>query len=615
MSGILGIADFSGEPVDGAQLRDLTDQLKFRGPDHQQVWHDGAVGFGHARLASTVESGNDHQPLSVGSDVWIVADARIDDQATLIHALRSQGTVIEKGVSDAELILRAYLVWGADCVEHLMGDFVFGIWDARQRRLMLARDHFGVAPMYYARLGSRVIFGNTLDVLRKYPGIRDDLNEEAIGDYLLFGYSIDLNNTFFTQIRALPPASRIVWDNGNDARPQRYWSLPEPDSYHRIRSVADYGAEFKAVFTDAVRDRLRSRRAAISLSGGLDSGAVAAIAGALLREGSSRTELHAYSSGHDWMVPETERYYAGLTANASGIPTTYISIEQSVFDGKSLWRSIPEPRLNGARRSSYTEINRQMAVNGEPVLFTGMGGDGIVGPSPVDWRKYFQSGSLKATAQALMFYSREQRWLPVNRILATMMRPVRSRAPDLTDLSRLDPDFVRRANLPARVEKMRLLKAQWRTEQQRMAYDPFWNAVISQGDGEYTKRPAKTYHPFFDLRVLQFATRTSPLPWFVDKLLLREAMRGILPETIRKRRKTKGRLSALRALVPHGMYAEAEEWAKIPALSRYINQQQLLQHLASIREGKPRSNDRRVNGLKEIELPLCLGFWFKSAFS
>ena len=209
---------------------------------------------------------------------WIVADARIDDQATLIHGLRSQGTVIAKGVSDAELILRAYLVWGADCVEHLMGDFAFAIWDARQRQLMLARDHFGVAPMYYARLGDRIVFANTLDVLRKYPGIRDDLNEEAIGDYLLFGFSIERNHTFFTQIKALPPASRIVWDNGKETNPRRYWSLPESDSYHRIRSVADYAAEFKAVFTEAVRDRLLAPRAAISLSGGLDSGAVAAIA-------------------------------------------------------------------------------------------------------------------------------------------------------------------------------------------------------------------------------------------------------------------------------------------------------------------------------------------------
>ena len=614
MSGIVGVVDFGGQPIDGALLHDLTDRLKFRGPDHQQIWHDGAVGFAHARLATTFDSENDHQPISVGSDVWIVADARIDDQTTLIHALRSQGTVIEKGASDAELILRAYLVWGPDCIEHLIGDFAFGIWDARQRRLMLARDHFGVAPMYYARLGDRVVFGNTLDVLRKYPGIGDELSEEAIGDYLLFGYSIDLNNTFFTQIRSLPPASRIVWDNGNQTGPQRYWSLPEADNYHRIRSVADYRAEFNVVFTAAVRDRLRGPRAAISLSGGLDSGAVAAVAAALLRDGLSRTELHAYSAGYDWMVPETERHYASLTANASNIPTTYISIEQSAAS-QPRWRSIPEPRLGGSRRNAYGEIHRQITEAGERVLLSGLGGDGVVGPSPVHWRKFIGAGSLMASVEALIAYSREQRWFPLNRLLATVVRSMRNRSQDnLTDFAWLNTDFVRRANLPGRVEQMLSMRSGWRTEQQRVAYDPFWTAVISLGDPEFTKIPAKSYHPFLDLRVLEFASRTPPLPWFVDKILLREAMRGILPEMVRKRQKITTPPSAIRLITARGFYADGEELAKVKMLSRYLYEKRLLDNLSST--SRPKAGKRvPSNRFREIELPLCLGFWLKSAFS
>ena len=614
MSGIVGVVDFGGQPVDGVLLRDLTDRLKFRGPDHQQIWHDGAVGLGHTRLATTFDSDNDHQPLSVGSDVWIVADARIDDQATLLHALRSQGTVIESGASDAELILRAYLAWDADCVEHLIGDFSFGIWDARQRRLMLARDHFGVAPMYFARLGDRIVFGNTLDVIRKYPGIGDDLNEEAIGDYLLFGYSIDLNNTFFTQVRSLPPASRIVWDNGNQTGPQRYWSLPEADNYHRIRSVADYRAEFNAVFTAAVRDRLRGPRAAISLSGGLDSGAVAAIAAALLREGSSRTELHAYSGGYDWMVPETERHYASLTARTSGIPTTYISIEQSAAKQTSRWRSIPEPRLGASRRNTYGEIYRQMTGAGERVLFSGLGGDGLVGPSPVQWRKFIRSGSLIASVEALMVYSREQRWFPMNRLLGTVM-PRQSRFTKLTDFGWLDAGFVRRADLPGRVEKISALRSGWRTEQQRVAYDPFWTAAISLGDPEFTKLPVKCYHPFLDLRLLQFAIRTPSVPWFVDKILLREAMRGILPETIRKRPKVTALGLTSRFIIDQGFYDESEDLAKVPALAKYVMEKRLLQGLASITERRGAHRNTPGNPSTEIELPLCLGFWLKSAFS
>jgi asparagine synthase (glutamine-hydrolysing) len=613
MSGIVGIVDFGGEPIDATILRSLTDQMTFRGPDGQQVWHDGAVGFGHALLANTFESEHDHQPLTLGNDIWIVADARIDDQATLIEAIRSHGTVIANGACDAELILRAYHIWGIDCVEHLIGDFAFGIWDARKRRLMLARDHFGVTPLYYAQIGNRLVFGNALEVVRKCPGIRNDLNETAVGDYLLFSYSIDLENTFFAQVRSLPPANRIVWNDGIETPCQRYWSLPAADNYHHVKSPAEYGALFRAILTAAVRDRMRAPRAAIALSGGLDSGAVAAIAASLRREGSSRTELHSYSSGHDWMVPETERYYAGLTAGAAGIRATYISIEQSVFNSKSRWKSVPEPRLIGGRRSSYDEIHRQMAEADERVLLTGVGGDALLGPSLVDWRKFFRSGSLVPSAQALMTYSREQRWLPANRILETM-RPRRSSPSAPDDFSWLEPDFVRRADLRGRVAKMSSLQSQWKTKQQRLAYDPFWTAVVSQGDPEFTGIPAKSYHPIFDVRVLRFATGVSPLPWCVDKLLLREAMRGLLPEAVRRRRKTSPTLGTSRILLSHNSYRGGEDLAKFPPLLSYVKETRLLQNLATMRDGTAHDRERRLDVSKELERPLSLGFWLKSVF-
>ncbi|HLI81021.1 MAG TPA: asparagine synthase-related protein [Candidatus Binataceae bacterium] len=613
MSGIFGIVDFGGESVDGTMLRELTEQMAFRGPDRRQIRHEGPVGFGHALLANTFESEHDHQPLSLQNDVWIVADARIDDQSTLIDALRSREAIVLDGACDAELILRAYHVWGVDCVEHLMGDFAFAIWDAPHRRLMLARDHFGVTPMYYARLKDRIVFGNTLEVVRKYPGLRDDLNDEAVGDYLLFSYSIDPENTFFSQVRSVPPASRIVWNDGVQSPPQRYWSLREADSYHRVQSAAEYGLEFRTVLTASVRDRLHAPRAAISLSGGLDSGAVAAIAASLQRDGSSRTELHSYSSGHDWMVPETERYYASLTAGAAGIKSTYISIEQSVFNAKSRWRPVPEPRLNGGRRSSYDEISRQMAEAGERVLLTGVGGDALLGPSTVDWSKFFHGESLNPSALALITYAREQRWLPVNRILQTM-RARHDSSPTSNDFSWLQPDFVRRANLRDRVARLSSLRSDWKSPRHRLAYDPFWTALLSQGDAEFTGIAAKSYHPMFDLRVLEFVMSVSPLPWFVDKLLMREAMRDLLPEAVRKRHKTSPTRAAARVLQGHTAYRSGEDLAKLGRLSMYIDEAKLLRNLAAMRDGKHRETPR-INVSKEIERPLSLGFWLKSIFS
>jgi asparagine synthase (glutamine-hydrolysing) len=467
--------------------------------------------------------------------------------------------------------------------------------------------------MYFARVGTRVIFGNTLEVVRKYPGIGGELNEEAIGDYLLFGHSMDLGNTFFSQVHSLPPARRMVWNDGIETASQRYWSLPEPDRYHSIRTPAEYAFEFRKVFGAAVRDRMRAAHAGIALSGGLDSGAVAAVAASSRREGLARTELHAYCSGHDWMVPETERHYASLTAGATGIPTTYISIEQSVFDGKSLWRTAPEPRLNAVRRNSYNEIYRQMTAAGQRALFTGLGGDGVFGPALLDWRKFLQSGSIAASARALVAYCAELRVLPLRKIGATMLRrPVR-RESEVTDFSWLAPDFVRRADLPGRVRMISRLRSEWTTEQHRIAYDPFWTAALSLGDPEFSRIPAKCLQPFFDLRVVQFAVHIPPLPWLIDKLLLREATRGLLPETIRRRRKIRGTGRAIRPLVKYGLYSEAENLAKHDALSHYIDQPRLLRNIATL--GDLENKNRPSNGYREIELPLSVGFWLKSASS
>jgi asparagine synthase (glutamine-hydrolysing) len=311
------------------------------------------------------------------------------------------------------------------------------------------------------------------------------------------------------------------------------------------------------------------------------------------------------------MVPETERYYASCTANAAGIPGSYISIERSVFDGKSRRRSIPEPRLTAGRRSAYDEMHRQMAEAGQQALLSGVGGDVLLGATPVNWRKFIDSDSISSSAQALMIYAREQRWLPVNRILATI-RSSRNSASPSTDFGWLAPDFVRRADLRGRMARMASLRSQWRTEQERIAYDPFWTAVVSQGDPEFTKIAAKSSHPFFDVRLLRFATGISPLPWFVDKLLLREAMRGLLPEIVRKRQKTSPTLATSRVLLSRTSYGSGEDSANWSSLSTYVDESRLRRNLTSVNERSARSGARRLDIAKEIDRPISLAFWLKS---
>src|SRR5262249_53876208 len=129
MSGFVVVFNLDGAPVSPQLMREMTDYMDFRGPDAREVWIDGQVGMGHAMLRTTFESRFERQPFSLDDQIWIAADARVDDRAELIRRL----AVEERGLRDApdnELILHAYHAWGEDCVDHLIGDFAFAIWDA-----------------------------------------------------------------------------------------------------------------------------------------------------------------------------------------------------------------------------------------------------------------------------------------------------------------------------------------------------------------------------------------------------------------------------------------------------------------------------------------------------
>ena len=145
MSGIVGIIDTDGAPVDRDLLRRLTGFLTYRGPDEQAVWVDGHVGFGHTMLRTTDESAKEQQPISLDGSVWIIADARVDGRGELRRALGIEPIASLDSMTDVELILHAYHRWETDCVDHLLGDFAFSdtagfvlsaallLWQWRQR--------------------------------------------------------------------------------------------------------------------------------------------------------------------------------------------------------------------------------------------------------------------------------------------------------------------------------------------------------------------------------------------------------------------------------------------------------------------------------------------------
>ncbi|MGH9703335.1 MAG: asparagine synthetase B family protein, partial [Candidatus Acidiferrales bacterium] len=257
MSGIVGIVNLDGAPIDRGLLRHMTDYLAFRGPDAQEIWSGGSVGFGHTLLRTTFESEQENQPANLDERLWITADARIDSRAELVARLRDHGELCSFSDPDCWLILHAYRAWGEACVEHLLGDFSFAIWDERNRHLFCARDHFGVRPFFYAQVGDCFVFSNTLDCVRIHPAVSDELNELAIADYLLFDGNQEVDTTIFSEIRRLPAAHFLSLRNGSPCV-RRYWTLPVERPL-KFKTKSECVERFLELLDTAVSDRLRTK--------------------------------------------------------------------------------------------------------------------------------------------------------------------------------------------------------------------------------------------------------------------------------------------------------------------------------------------------------------------
>jgi asparagine synthase (glutamine-hydrolysing) len=282
MSGIAGMSDRTGHSVERTLVHRMTTALRHRGPDAEWLWLAGPVGFGHCMLRTTPESVCDTQPLSNASNtVCLTLDGRLDNRHELQTALKAKD-INCPSVTDAELVLGAYTCWGEGCVEHLLGDFAFALWDGPRQTLFCARDHIGVKPLYYYVSDRSFLFGSEIKALLSVPHVPHTINEARIADYLVTELEgIDTTSTFYQAIFRLPPA-HILSVCGEHISVRSYWSL-DPTQEISYRSQAEYTDAFRDVFSQAVECRLRGvSPVACMLSGGLDSSSIVGVARDLL---------------------------------------------------------------------------------------------------------------------------------------------------------------------------------------------------------------------------------------------------------------------------------------------------------------------------------------------
>jgi asparagine synthase (glutamine-hydrolysing) len=537
MSGIVGIVNLDGAPIDVALLRQLTRSLAFRGPDGQRLWTDANVGFGHSLLSTTFESQQEQQPLTLDGEVWITADARIDDRAGLIRQLAAPD--LAAAAPDAELILRAYQRWGQDCVNHLIGDFAFAIWDRRQRRLFCARDHFGVKPFYYAALKDGLIFSNTLNCVRRHPKVTQRLNDLAIADFLMFGHNPEVSTTAFDGILRLAPAHQLTWSGGKPGT-ARYWTLPT-NAEIRYRRAGEYIERCQELLGAAVSDRLRTDKVAIYMSGGIDSPALAATACKIRHSESPTLDLQAYCLVYE-KFPDPERHYAELAAQALGVPINFSTVDHYKLFERWGTRELSRPEPFDWPLLALNHDSLQTIAAHSRVVFYGEDGDALLMPSTVV-SMLKRMRFTQVAADSATYWLSHLRLPPLGSGIRTQLRQMFGDAPyRLPYPAWLMPDLARRYDLPSRWENaqksMPLPTPTVRPEARQRLLSPLWQRLFEFNDPGATAIAVEYRFPLLDLRLVNYMLAIPSLPWCVDKELFRVAMRGILPRPVLDRPKT-----------------------------------------------------------------------------
>ncbi|HEY3673375.1 MAG TPA: asparagine synthase-related protein [Acidimicrobiia bacterium] len=368
MSAITVVLDLSGAPLDAGAFDASFSANEGRGPDGSSSWIEGQIGLGHHSLSLAPEPGLGPQPATVESCVGVF-DGRIDNRAELIETL-APGRAGET-VSDAELAVRAYVRWGRDAAEHLLGDFGIAVWDRTKAELFCARDFIGTRPLYTWSNGRILVVATDIRAILAHPTMRAEPNLRHVADTLEWDLN-DRTETLYLGVHRLPPAHMLSAVAGRVST-RRYWDI-DLEAEERHGDARDYVEHFRSLLRDAVECRLRAPTAAVSLSGGLDSSMVAATMGALQSDGVDSVKLSATSTvypGYDC----DESKWIRLVANGVGLPAREVvwrpmSWETVLGEADRTQGIAPYPNM-AAHMFARSGIRREL-------LLTGSGGDELM---------------------------------------------------------------------------------------------------------------------------------------------------------------------------------------------------------------------------------------------
>lgn len=387
MCGIAGLLYLDKTPVSPATIKRMTDIISHRGPDGEGQWVEECIGLGHRRLAIIDLSPAGHQPMVSADHRFVISfNGEIYNFMELRAELEAKGYWF-RSKTDTEVLLYAYAEWGVKALERLNGMFAFALWDRKEKTLLLARDRFGVKPLYYARQGAMLAFGSEQKAITAHKEFQKKVNKPALLEYFTF-QNIFTDQTLLQDIKILPAGHYAIVDmkkKSPDLQIEEYWDFhfSEPEN---PASDDEYREELDRLFQQAVKRQLMTDvELGCYLSGGMDSGSITAIAA---KE-----------------YPYVKTFTCGFDMNsASGIELSYDERARAEFmsykfktehyemvlKAGDMERCLPklawhleEPRVGQSYPNYYAA---QLASKFVKVVLSGAGGDELFGGYP--WRYY-----------------------------------------------------------------------------------------------------------------------------------------------------------------------------------------------------------------------------------
>lgn len=549
MSGIAGVVRLDGAPIAPDALERMAHAIAHRGPDGHGFWSSAPAAFAYATLHTTAESQHEPQPF-VDAQLAIVADVRLDNRAELLALL----DIRTESIGDAALILAAYRKWGGACPSRLEGDFVFAIWDERERTLFCARDPFGVKPFVYALLPGRLFaFGSEVRALLALDEIPRDVDEKRIADFLAV-YFDDPERTFHRALRRLPGGCSLTLRNG-EAAIERYWS-PEHVPSLSLRGAdrdARYAEGFREHFMRAVRDRMRAAHPSeigAMLSGGLDSTGIACVARDY-RRASNDAPLPVFSWTFSDSMDADEREYQEAVIAAGGMRP--ITLDSARLDA-SPWTDIDALLPDGPPYAPNHYLNnvaaREARKIGVRVLLDGMGGDSTISRGRARFEELFfraRALTLARELRALAIRRGTSESLPrlfLGNVVAPLMPPslfalvqrLRGRAPsDDPALKLLTP---RMAQLTGASTARHRWYFSARQEHVAQLMSPMLADGLELLDRSMAMHGVEGRYPFFDRRLAEYCLSLPADQKLADgysRIVARRALDGVVPDTVRWR--------------------------------------------------------------------------------